>query len=208
MEDPSPILLPESYRLEIRSEGLVPLPPELSESLGLEPGTLLSLTRNDISIRLDLYTELLEDLRLSVKPPNRWRCLEQFLSRTLTAVGADGGVALGKELMALHLLEDPRLSASPVQLDGDRRRFPWIDAKALLYHESTGTVRLTRSGLGFAGVAPEVWRHQVGSYPVLERWLRARAGHLLTVQAIRELRWIAEAVRLSLAVQRRLQEVI
>lgn len=47
----------------------MPLPPELSESLGLEPGTLLSLTRNDISIRLDLYIGLLEDLRLSVKPP-------------------------------------------------------------------------------------------------------------------------------------------
>ncbi len=114
--------------------------------------------------------------------------------------------ALGKELMALHLLEDSRLASSPVQLDGDRRRFPWIDAKTLAYEESTGTVRLARSGHCFEGIAPEVWRHQVGSYPVLERWLGARAGQLLTVQAIREFRWIAEAVRLSLNVRQRIQE--
>ncbi|HEY0554846.1 MAG TPA: type ISP restriction/modification enzyme [Thermoanaerobaculia bacterium] len=114
--------------------------------------------------------------------------------------------ALGKELMSLHLLEDARLASSPVQLDGDRRRFPWIDAKALLYEESAGTVRLTRSGFGFEGVAPEAWRYQVGSYPVLERWLKARAGHLLTVQSIREFRWIAEAVRLSLNVRQRIEE--
>jgi len=69
-------------------------------------------------------------------------------------------------------------------------------------------VRLTRSGIGFEGVAPEVWRYQVGSYPILERWLRSRAGQLLTVQSIREFRWIAEAVRLSLNVQQRIQEAI
>jgi predicted helicase len=114
--------------------------------------------------------------------------------------------ALGKELMSLHLLEDARLASSPVQLDGNRRRFPWIDAKALLYEESTRSVRLTRSGLGFEGVTPEVWRYQVGSYPVLERWLKARVGHLLTVQSIREFRWIAEAVRLSFVVQQRIEE--
>ena len=83
---------------------------------------------------------------------------------------------------------------------------PWIDTKALRYEESTGVVRLTRSGLGFEGVAPEVWRYRIGSYPVLERWLRARTGQLLTVQSIREFRWMAEAVRLSFIVQQRIQE--
>lgn len=114
--------------------------------------------------------------------------------------------AFGKELLSLHLLEDSRLASSPVQLHGDRRRLPWIDIKALCYEESTGVVRLTRSGIGFEGVAPEVWRYRIGSYPVLERWLRARTGQLLTVQSIREFRWMAEAVRLSFIVQQRIQE--
>jgi len=102
VEGPSPVFFPESFRLEIESEGFLPLPEELRARLGLELGALLSLTRNDISIRLDLYIELLEDLRLSVKPPNRWRCLEQFISRTLTSVGADGSVAIPSDLFALH----------------------------------------------------------------------------------------------------------
>lgn len=102
VEEPSPAFFPESFRLEVEAEGLLPLPEELRESLGLEPGTLLSLTRNEISIRLDLYTELLEDLRLSVKPPNRWRCLEQFISRILSCIGVDGSVAIPPNLFSLR----------------------------------------------------------------------------------------------------------
>lgn len=113
--------------------------------------------------------------------------------------------ALGSELVTLHLLEDTRLASSPAQLDGHPRRLPAIDAKALLYEESAGRVTLNRSGLCCEGIAPEVWRHQVGSYQVLKRWLRARSGRLLDVHSIRELRWIAEAIRLSLDVQERIQ---
>jgi hypothetical protein len=102
VEGPSQVFLPESYRLKIESEGCVLLPEELRESLDLEPGALLSLARNDISIRLDLYSELLEDLQRSVRPPNRWRCLEQFISRTLSSVGVDGSVAIPSHLFALH----------------------------------------------------------------------------------------------------------
>lgn len=97
-----PILVPEHHVLAVEAEGIVPLPPRVQEALGLEPGDLLALTRNQISIRLDLYGELLEDLRRSVKPPNRWRCLEQFLRRTLASVGADGSVAIPPAFMALQ----------------------------------------------------------------------------------------------------------
>lgn len=112
--------------------------------------------------------------------------------------------ALGSELVALHLLADPRLASSSAQLGGDPCRLPAIDARALLYEESAGRVRLNRNGLCFEGIAPDVWRYQVGSYQVLDRWLRARAGGPLTVHALREFRWIAEAIRLSLAVQKRI----
>jgi predicted helicase len=113
--------------------------------------------------------------------------------------------SLGNELVALHLLEDPRLAASPVQLDGDPCTLPRIEASALRYDETTGRVRLNRNGLAFEGIAPEVWRHRVGSYTVLERWLQSRAECPLNVQMIRDFRWIAEAVRLSLAAERRIQ---
>lgn len=124
--------------------------------------------------------------------PNGW---EEFQRRA----------ALGNELISLHLLEDSRLASSTVQLSGDPRRLPSIDTQALLYEESAGRVRLNRSGLCFEGVAPGVWRHQVGSYPVLRGWLKARGGKPLSVYDIRAFRWIAEAVRLSLGVQDRIQ---
>lgn len=97
-----PIQVPEHHELAVAADGTVPLPPSIQEALGLGPGDLLSLTRNQISIRLDLYGELLEDLWLSVKPPNRWRCLEQFLRRTLVSVADDGSIAIPPELMTLH----------------------------------------------------------------------------------------------------------
>jgi predicted helicase len=114
---------------------------------------------------------------------------------------------LGRELASLHLLEDRRLAASPVRLDGDPRLPPMIDRTTLIYDETAGRVRLNRRGLSFDGIAPEVWRYRVGSYQVLIRWLKARAGHNLSLSAIREFRWIAEAVRRSLEVQQRIQEI-
>jgi hypothetical protein len=97
MEGVSP--LSERYELAIEVEGRFDFPPGVQEALRLVPGDLFSLTRNQISIRLDLYSELLEDLRSSVKSP--WRCLEQFLGRNLVAVGLDGSVAIPPDLMPL-----------------------------------------------------------------------------------------------------------
>jgi predicted helicase len=116
--------------------------------------------------------------------------------------------ALGRELASLHLLEDLQLSGSAIQLEGDPRSLiPRIDRSALAYDESTGRVKLNRQGLAFAGIAPEVWRHRIGSYQVLDRWLKARSGLHLRLSAIREFRWIAEAVRRSLDVQQRIEKI-
>jgi hypothetical protein len=97
MEGASP--LSERYELAIEEEGRLAFPPGVQAALKLEPGDLFSLTRNRISIRLDRYSGLLEDLRRSVKSP--WRCLEQFLGRNLVAVGPDGSVAIPPALMPL-----------------------------------------------------------------------------------------------------------
>jgi Type ISP C-terminal specificity domain len=117
------------------------------------------------------------------------------------------GAALGRELASVHLLEDPRLASSPVFLDGDPSQPLAINPAALAYDGSTGRVRLNRQDLAFEGIAPDVWGYQLGSYRVLERWLRARAGQPLNLYALREFRWIAEAVRLGLGIQQRIQEI-
>lgn len=95
-------LLPEHFRLEVEAEGQVLVPQAVREILGLEPGDYLALSRNTISVRLDPYKEILEDLQLSLKEPGKWSYLEPFLRGTLTSLGSDGSVALPPNVLELH----------------------------------------------------------------------------------------------------------
>jgi hypothetical protein len=92
----------DTLSLEVEAEGRVHLPPAVVESLGLESADLLSLTtRNAISVRLDPYKYLVEDLRRSVQQPQQWCYHEQFLQRTLTSLGSDGSAAIPPEVLRL-----------------------------------------------------------------------------------------------------------
>jgi predicted helicase len=115
--------------------------------------------------------------------------------------------ALGLELVSVHLLDDARLMVSPVRLEGDggsplsedRRRLGVFDASA-------GRVILNGDGLCFEGIEPEVWRYRIGSYRVLEHWLKVRAGRVLAYAEARDFRRIAAAIGLSLELQARIDE--
>jgi predicted helicase len=138
-----------------------------------------------------------EQLRGGFPRIPRPQCSENFLRLA----------ALGRELVSLHLLEDSRLTLSPVVLAGEPNMPLTIDSKELAYDASAGRVKLDPSGVCFEGIVPEIWSYQIGSYRVLARWLRARAGQVLSLYAVREFRWIAEAIRLSLGVERRIMEI-
>jgi hypothetical protein len=104
-EPPRPLGLRESYELIIASEGCLPLPEEVRHALGLEPGELLSLVKNPLSLRLDLYREFLMDDWNAIPTPARWSYLEEFLSRPLTAVAMDGKVPIPPDLWPLRIGE-------------------------------------------------------------------------------------------------------
>ena len=87
---------------------------------------------------------------------------------------------LGEELVALHLLRDPRLVRPAVRRVGDR---------------------------SFEGIAPEIWEVRIGGYPVLRSWLRTRAGRVLSAQEVLAFRRAATALALTSDVQRRIDEV-
>jgi len=109
----------------------------------------------------------------------------------------------GRELVALHLLEDPELSSTRVRVDGDAGA-P-LDALRPTYRE--GCVRLNRRGLSFAGIEPEVWEYRIGAYQVLPRWLWARKGRVLAWNESRGFRQMVEALRRTLTVQAQITEV-
>jgi bifunctional DNA-binding transcriptional regulator/antitoxin component of YhaV-PrlF toxin-antitoxin module len=101
MDCHSPLFPPEHFRLEVEGAGRVPLPLAVQEILRLQPGDLLSVRRNTVSLRLDPYRDLLEDLQRSVRESDRWRYLGQFLQRPLTSVGLDGSIEIPPDLLEL-----------------------------------------------------------------------------------------------------------
>jgi bifunctional DNA-binding transcriptional regulator/antitoxin component of YhaV-PrlF toxin-antitoxin module len=101
MDGQSPLSPPEHFSLEVEGAGRVHLPPVVQESLDLQPGDLLSIRRNAISVRLDPFRDLLEDLQRSVHGADRERYLGQFLQRALTSIEADGGVEIPPDLLEL-----------------------------------------------------------------------------------------------------------
>lgn len=110
---------------------------------------------------------------------------------------------LGRELVSAHLSEHPRLAVFPgCVLSGDTGA-PLSRNRQVLgsYDEAAGRVQLNERGLGFEGIEPAVWRYQIGSYRVLESWLRARSGRVLRVPEARDFRRIVAALRVSMDLQ-------
>jgi predicted helicase len=115
--------------------------------------------------------------------------------------------ALGLELVSVHLLEDGRLLASQVRLEGDPGAPLTEDRRRLgTFDPSGGRVILNGEGLCFEGIDPEIWRYRIGSYRVLEHWLKARAGRVLSYADTRDFRRIAAAIGLSLELQARIDQ--
>jgi hypothetical protein len=109
---------------------------------------------------------------------------------------------LGAKLVDLHLLRSERLREPPrVRCVGDgsaavgRRRRWEPERKRVVVNEA---------GLSFEGIEPAVWEHRIGGYQVLERWLAARAGRVLTLREIEDFRRIVAAVGFTLEVEQQI----
>jgi hypothetical protein len=104
---------------------------------------------------------------------------------TGSAVLFDALAAIGSELLALHLLDDVTLDANelPRFHDGGDRRVTHAgtgDRGAPDVVDGSGKLHVNPTSY-FAPVSPATWRHRVGGYQVLRKWLldRKRAGQSL-----------------------------
>ena len=84
---------------------------------------------------------------------------------------------LGCELVALHLLESPKLEKLITEYVGGRgpevEKISW----------SKNTVWLDKAQtIGFRGVREEVWNFHIGGYQVCEKWLKDRKGRTLSAE--------------------------
>jgi type ISP restriction-modification system protein len=115
--------------------------------------------------------------------------------------------ALGRELIGLHLLEDPRLCRPAVDLAGPTEH-PLAGYRHALPHycEAEGRLDVNAQGMRFEGVTPGAWGSTVGGHPVLPRWLKARANRVLSAEEASTFCRIAAALDLTLAVQAKLAQ--
>ena len=96
--------------------------------------------------------------------------------------------ALGRELVALHLLDADAAPAllKPITrypVGGDstvEKGHPRYDEAQRRVYISKDNVQTGKQGQYFEGVPPEVWDFQVGGYQPCQKWLKDRVGRRLT----------------------------
>ena len=106
---------------------------------------------------------------------------------------------LGACLIDLHLLRSSRLERPEVRFEG-----PGIGRVEERRELRDGRLIVNTEGQAFVGIAREVWEYRIGGYQVLDRWLAGRAGRALRWEEIEDFRAIAEALRWTIELQRRL----
>ena len=115
---------------------------------------------------------------------------------------------LGRESIAIHLLEPSALDASGVEfpIPGENavdRGYPKYVAPGEWVLTETKPIERGRVYIGgkgargqyFEGIAPDVWQFRIGGYQPLDKWLKDRKGRELTFDDLEHYRRIVAALR-------------
>ena len=100
--------------------------------------------------------------------------------------------ALGRELVALHLLESPAVNDlfTHFPVPGENR----VEKGYPRYNETTGRVYINKDQY-FEGIPPEVWNFSIGGYQVSQKWLKDRRGRVLDYDELNHYQKVLAALR-------------
>ncbi len=123
---------------------------------------------------------------------------------------------LGGELVALHLMESPKLNDFITTYTGPKipevGRVGWSDGTVWLDAGKTSAReghRATKPGtIGCRCVPEEVWDFRIGGYQVCHKWLKDRKGRTLSKQDIAHYQKIVVALNETIRVMAEIDEVI
>jgi len=109
---------------------------------------------------------------------------------------------LGKELVELHLLKHPALGETDIGFpeSGSNK------VERVHYDEAVQRVYINKDQY-FEGISKEVWEYRIGAYQVMEKYLKDRKGRKLSLDEINHYMKIARAIRLTIGVQDRIDEI-
>ena len=108
------------FELTVEISGVLNLPGVVLEGLAVVPGDVFALDVRPLSVYLglEIYREFLADNWDAISEENRWRYLKEFLSRPLTALGPEEGIAI--PAAAFPLVEGDRLALHVMRLSTHR----------------------------------------------------------------------------------------
>ena len=110
---------------------------------------------------------------------------------------------LGGDLVALHLLESPKLAQPITEFIGGRH------SVAEKISGSRDTVWLDKAQTtGFLGVREDVWNFQIGGYQVCAKWLKDRKGRTLSDDDITHYQKIVVALSETIRLMAEIDRVI
>jgi hypothetical protein len=120
---------------------------------------------------------------------------------------------LGGELVALHLMESPKLNRPITKYTGPKnpevRRVDWADDTVWLDAAATVKGQPTTLGtIGFRGVSEAVWNFHIGAYQVCEKWLKDRKGRTLSKDDLAHYQKIVVVLAETIRLMQEIDEII
>ncbi|MCL0072354.1 N-6 DNA methylase [Thermodesulfovibrionales bacterium] len=110
----------------------------------------------------------------------------------------------GKLLTDLHLMKSEELGTpiAKFQGSGDYR----IEKGFPRYNEEEGRAYISKTQY-FEGIEKEVWTYQIGSYQVLDKWLKDRKGKTLSLSDIKHYCQITTTLKKTIEIQKEIDEL-
>ena len=109
---------------------------------------------------------------------------------------------LGKELVDLHLLKHPALDQPEVGFPKGNLNI----VEKVSYDENTKRVYINKSQY-FEGISKEVWEYRIGTYQVMQKYLKDRKKRRLSLDEINHYMKVAKAIRLTIDLQEKIDKV-
>ncbi len=110
---------------------------------------------------------------------------------------------LGGELVALHLLESPKLDKPRTEFIGGRNP----EVEKLSWSKNTVWIDKAQT-IGFKGVPENVWNFHIGGYQVCQKWLKDRKGRTLSKDDIAHYGKIVIALAETIRLMAEIDQVI
>ncbi len=115
-------------------------------------------------------------------------------------------VTLGKRLVGLHLLRSDELDTPIARIEGAGDGIVRTGKNGLRYDSETERVYINKTQY-FAGVPPEVWKHQIGGYQVCHKWLKDRKDRRLSLDEIKTYCRIVTALQKTIEIQKEIDKL-